>query len=461
MKVLFVAFEYPPLASSGVHRSLRFSKYLPQFGITPIVITTDAQSCIETFGGPIDAELLKELPVSLTIERISCPKPPHPSTGFAAWKRIFFALAEPLAKWWTPELEKQLPGLIEKHQPAAIYVSLPPFSMGPLWRRLARQYQLPLVLDFRDLWSQWGSAPHASWLHYRLKHRQEEQCLAAAARVICATSQVREDLLSVHPRIAPEKLVTITNGYDAEISDWSLEKRDGAGDEFIIGYVGSFYYAPSARQAMMQSWWRKKPHRMLQFSPRREDWLYRSPYFFFRAVARLLEKRPELRSSLKIRFAGRKPEWIDAQISEFGLTDRVELVGHLDHKSCLEFQSCCDALLMTSAKVSGGLDYCISSKTFEYFMARKPILGLITEGTQKEILQKSGMAVLCDPDDAQSAAAEIGRLMDGQVSLTPDVAFLKTLHRRELTRSLAEVFLQLKAPETASFISSRSKSHSQ
>jgi len=367
------------------------------------------------------------------------------------WKRIFLSFEEPQGRWWRTYLEEQLPGILERHKPEAIYVSLPPFSMGPLWHGLAQQYQLPIVFDFRDLWSQWGTSPNPTWFHYRQKVKWEKKCLTLASRVVCATSQVREELLLTHPEIPPAKLVTITNGYDAEITDWSLIPNPCAkSGKYVIGYIGSFYYTPATQEAMMKPWWKKPPHRMLQFSPRREDWLYRSPYFFFRAVAALLARRPELRDRIVIRFAGRKPDWLDAQVAEFGLTGMVESVGHLEHRKCLEFQEQCDCLLITSEKIPGSIGYAISLKTFEYFTARKPILAIVAEGSQQEILAKSGMAVLCDPDASEETAAAIEELVEGRVELLPDATFLATLHRRELTRALADVFHALKEETPAS-----------
>jgi hypothetical protein len=41
MKVLIIAFVYPPLGGSGVQRTLKFSKYLPEFGWQPYVVCSD------------------------------------------------------------------------------------------------------------------------------------------------------------------------------------------------------------------------------------------------------------------------------------------------------------------------------------------------------------------------------------------------------------------------------------
>lgn len=444
MKILLVCFEFPPLGGGGVQRSMAFSKYLPQFGITPITVTTDLDSFkIQMENHPIDESHLERLHQDLIVERVSCPgRFKHTLGKFGTWRSIFFSLVEQQAKCWRPELDRDLPQLIEKYRPEAIYVSLPPFGMGPLWVEISQKYSLPLIVDFRDAWSQWRVSPYGSWFHYALTLLLERRCLKAAAHVICSSDQIRADLLKLHQGVAPEKLVTITNGYDVDVIDWSINRGQDGG-KFIIGYVGNFYYSPKARDSMMTPWWRKRPNRMIQYAPRKEDWLYRSPYFFFRAVKALLDEHPVLKDRLRIRFAGSKPDWIDEQVNFFELAEIVEFVGYLDHESVIQFQTECDALLVTSSKVIGGCDYSIAGKTFEYFTMKKPIIGFVTEGAQKKILEQSGMAIVCDPDDVNTSVVQLLKLIRRESVLTPNNDFLDSLHRKNLTQRLAEVLHEI------------------
>ncbi|MFZ3371837.1 MAG: hypothetical protein WA131_02250, partial [Desulfitobacteriaceae bacterium] len=56
-KVLVIAYFFPPLGGSGVQRTLKFVKYLPKFGLQPIVSTV-------RYGHNFayDESLLKEIP---------------------------------------------------------------------------------------------------------------------------------------------------------------------------------------------------------------------------------------------------------------------------------------------------------------------------------------------------------------------------------------------------------------
>ena len=448
MNILFVALEFPPLGGIPVRRSMGFSRYLPEFGVEPIVVTSDKDSLRQMFHTPIDDSGLDEIHPGLRIERIPCP-PRHSyqhQSRLARFFRSFFSISgDPHGQSWRPHLERRLHALVKAHAPEAIYVSLPPFSMAPLWCELNRNLHLPLILDFRDAWSQLCVGPYWTWLHYQATRRLERQCLLRANRVICSSDQILEDFLATHPGVQRRKFVTILNGFDRDIDDWpSFTSVRAPHEPFVVGYVGSFYYTPAALDGVFRPWWKKRPHHYLQFVPRKEDWLYRSPYFFFRAVEALLQRKPELRVRLKIRLAGTKPAWIDDQVKAFGLQDVVEFLGVLSHGKALQFQAECDALLVTSSKVIDGRDYSIAGKTFEYFQTQKPILAFVTEGAQKDILVRSGLAVICDPDDVPDSVAKMADLVEGRSRFQPNQTFLRGLHRRELTRKLAEVILEVR-----------------
>lgn len=182
---------------------------------------------------------------------------------------------------------------------------------------------------------------------------------------------------------------------------------------------------------------------MLQYMPRKQDWLYRSPYFFFKALKHLQLIRPAVFKRIKVEFVGKKPDWLTDMIREMGLDEQVSLLGEKTHKDALWFQKGCDLLLITSAKMIGGRDYSIAGKTFEYIQAQKPILSFASEGAQKDILKKTGLALICDPDNEQQSAEKILSLISGELVLTPDFQFIGSLSRKALSGQLAQLLNQV------------------
>ena len=89
--------------------------------------------------------------------------------------------------------------------------------------------------------------------------------------------------------------------------------------------------------------------------------------------------------------------------------------------------------------VVGGQDYSIAGKTFESISMQKPIIGFVAEGAQIRILARTGMAVICDPDDTDGSDATLKKLISGEWQAQPDTEFLNSLHRRTLTGKLANI----------------------
>ena len=54
-RVLFLAYYFPPLGGGGVQRSLAFTRYLPEHGYEPLVVTGPAGDGVQW--GPKDATL--------------------------------------------------------------------------------------------------------------------------------------------------------------------------------------------------------------------------------------------------------------------------------------------------------------------------------------------------------------------------------------------------------------------
>ncbi len=167
------------------------------------------------------------------------------------------------------------------------------------------------------------------------------------------------------------------------------------------------------------------------------------PISFFKALQEINRSKPELGKKIKIKFAGKSQAWLPEMIASFGLERQVDLLGEISHVESLALQANCDALLITSAKQLGGRDYSIAGKTFEYLQMQKPIIAFVCEGAQKDLLTKSGTALLCDPDRTEESVTLLSRLFEGKTELHPDTEFLAGLSREKLTAELAKIIKSL------------------
>jgi hypothetical protein len=437
INILFIAFEFPPLNRGGVYRPLAFVKYLKQYGINPVVITLDPVSFADMYDSfTTDETLGSDVIRKTTIVPVPSKKSKR-RTRVGEFVSVYFSILGKEAKNWKGNYFQALPELISRYRPEAIFATVPPFSILPLVLKTANRYKLPLVLDFRDAWSQWRILPYGTRMHYWLNLELERKYLSKADAVIVTSQQTLGDFKQLHPGIPSSRFHYIQNGYDGELEKWKAVNPDK--EQISIGYVGSFYFSPDARKQMLKPWWKKRGHRMLQYIPQRQDWLYRSPWFFFKSLQWLKKLDPVTAARIQVKFVGKSAPWLEDMIRESGLEDQVHLCGVKPHGEALVFQKECDMLLITSAKRIGGNDYSIAGKTFEYIQAQKPILAFVPAGAQKELLQKTGMALICDPDQEEDSAKDMIRLLKGEMKLEPETAFIRSLSRELLTGSLSEI----------------------
>ncbi|MEI6817203.1 MAG: hypothetical protein WCL14_11370, partial [Bacteroidota bacterium] len=63
-KILIITYYFPPSGGAGVQRALKFVKYLPQFGIEPIVLTVDENKASYPL---VDSSLINDIPKEVKV----------------------------------------------------------------------------------------------------------------------------------------------------------------------------------------------------------------------------------------------------------------------------------------------------------------------------------------------------------------------------------------------------------
>ncbi|MBI2270824.1 MAG: hypothetical protein HYU69_10790 [Bacteroidetes bacterium] len=444
--IIFIAYQFPPLNTGGSIRPLKFVKYFHQYEINPIVCTLSPKSYELVYDEfSTDNEMLREIPPQIEIRHIPSEKLINKQIGkIKNFINIYFnVIGGYEGNFWKKNLFHELESIFKTHKPKLILISAPPFSIIPLAVEASKKYNVPLILTMRDSLSMWIDRPYASYIHFWKTKQLEASFFLHAKSIVGVTKQMINDWKQIHGNVFDNKYEVITNGLDVKIEDiYSSQDQFTphiSDKKFVIGYVGSFYYIPQMREQIFSPWWKRKPNRMIQYVPRKEDWLYRSPYFFLKAVQYLITHKPELKDKLSIIFVGQKPDWLDSMVKEFGLEKVITHLGQISYENSLKFQHSCDALLATSVKVIGGEDYCIAGKTFEYVTMRKPILGFVTKGAQLDFLEGSGMALICNPDHTALSARKLYKLITGKYQFKPDIEFLKQFERVSLTEKISNI----------------------
>lgn len=443
-RILFIALEFAPVQTTGAFRSIKFVKYLRQFGIEPVVVTIEPSEGSKIFSGPINPKLLEDIPDATEIIHLT-------ATGkmFSAHKtmralRLWTSFNDGYYRRYRDSLQSAIDRALASGPVHAVYASLPPFGAGMLALDASRRMSVPMLIDMRDAWSQVCIGPFPSYVHYLTTLAEEGKVLGSADRIVTVTPQLSAQFLRVQPKLKPEQMVVLPNGYDhaqAAPITASASSSSPSDETFDVAYVGSYYYDP--RYAQSVAWYRTPPHRWLHYKPSNYSWLHRSPEFFFRAWAKLKEIKPQIASRLRYHHIGSTPNWLKDMAARHGVQDACIFHGFVAFQQLPMILNDMDAFLCTAGKPEVGPDYCLASKTFDYLAYGKPLIGFVGEGAQRDFLAKCGLGKIATPDTTEEGVALLEDVLTRKQCVQLDTGYLAQFDRELIAGQLAETLRAL------------------
>ncbi len=364
--LLLVAYHYPPEgSSSGVLRTLKFSRYLPGYGWTPHVLTLR-----ERIYQVRDDGLKAEIPPEATVHRV------------AAWDTVrHFSIRGRHLEWmavpdryisWFPFAVAQGLKVIRRVDISALFSTSPPPTAHLIAGALKLRTGLPWVADFRDPWIEDGIHPRPGSLRFRVESRLERFVIHWADRVTVTTPEFRVNLLERYPDLPPGKFRVIFNGYDEgdfrHIGDGTVPSR------FEILHAG-------------------------MVTPE-----YRDPVPLLRAVSSLIQEGQLPRAEVRIVFLGggaylETPAFCRT-VAELELMEVVQILGRIPHRNALSRLREAAVLLLLQA--SDDTRSLIPAKAFEYLRVGRPILALTPDGATSALLRSAGVGAIVDPSSPKS-----------------------------------------------------------
>ena len=370
-----VAFHYPPYqGGSGVHRTLKFSKYLPEHGWQPILLSAHPRTypCVGT-------EQLAEIPNQAIVERAFAL-----DTGrHLSWRGRYLgimALPDQWASWWWGGVFTGLK-LVQKHRPDIIWSTYPIATAHLIGLTLHRLTGLPWVADFRD------SMTEDNYPRDPLTRRSflwiESRAIKYASGLIFTAPSTRKMYLDRYPNLEADRCVVIPNGYD---------EKDFTGIE--------------AARALDNS--NGRALRLLHAGLIYTD--DRDPGAFFRALSRL--KKAGCISphtiTIDLRASGSE-DYYAALLKECCIDDIVRLLPPVSHRKALEDCTNADALLLFQA---ASCNHQIPAKVYEYLRLGRPILALTPhEGDTAVLLRETGGATIVDLADEEMIVSALPRII--------------------------------------------------
>lgn len=376
-RVLMVAYHFPPLAgSSGIQRTLRFVRHLPQFGWEPIVLTAHPRAYERT-----SADLLRDVPEGTVVERaFALDTARHLSLA----GRYPAALARP-DRWRSWRLGAVPAGLalIRRHRPDLVWSTYPIATAHVIGSALNRRSGLPWVADFRDPMAQDGYPPDPkTWQSFK---RIEEDVFRHAAASTFTTPGAVRYYRQRYPAVDPARMVLIENGYDEE----------------------SFPPEPSGARRPLVEGALTLLHSGLLYPVERD------PTQLFAAVRKLVDEGRATPATLRLRFrAAAHEDFAMPLVERYGLQAMVEFLPPVPYREALDEMMRADGLVILQA---ANCNDQVPAKLYEYLRARRPILALTDPaGDTAHTLRASGITTIAPLDDADAIAQLLRAFADTQ-----------------------------------------------
>jgi glycosyltransferase involved in cell wall biosynthesis len=362
LKVLLVAYHFPPMNNSGVQRPLAMLKLLPRFGIDVSVLT-------HTYSR---SDLLSEPNVLRVYDTNSKGVGKLLHYPLRILQRVSRALGRSTS-WhgaWTRGVKRRAESVFEVAKPDLVMSTYPPVETLDLGLYLSQQYAVPLVADFRD--GLLFEPIEAEMLRSKSTHsryREIEQGIVRQAAGIITVSEPISDYFRAEYR--HQAVLTIPNGFDQD-EPWlepGADELDGA--KFNLVYTGRLGLSEKGRHASV----------------------------FTEAVMRLVKDVPEVADKLRIHLVGEFSAAEKGELTELIALGIVRLHGLVDRARALGFQRAATMLLLvaTSGKTSVA-----TGKLFEYLNAGRPILGVTRNTAAEKIILQTRAGFVVDPADSDA-----------------------------------------------------------
>lgn len=431
MKLLLVSYYYPPMGGAGVQRALKFSKYLGEFGVQPVVLAAEDASYLQ------DPSLLADVPAGVEVLRVpfqpllqralarrtaaagtSAAAPATPSR--ARWRDaalgLWAAAQFPDDKaGWARRALAPARALLRDERIEMILSSAPPMAAHALARRLAREVGLPWVADYRDLWTDNPGYLAPGWRRV-LDRGTEARWLRQAAGVVTVTPGWQQRFERQLGAATP--VAFIPNGYDeADFNALPAPPSAPADGAFRLVHTGSFY------------------------GPR-------DPATLLDGLARYLAAAPAGAAGarpLRLRLVGTIGSRFDAVLARFDARHPgvVERRAYVPHPEALAEMVAADALLLVVGAGAPGRDGAVVAgtlpgKVFEYLRSGRPVLLLgDPQGDAAQLLRRHGRGWVADETQPAQIAEALARMMAAPAPPAPPGADVTRFERRALAGELA------------------------
>lgn len=348
-KVIILSFYFPPDNAIGGQRPYGFAKHLSDYNWKPIIITankknrdykydnmevykTEYKDLEQKYKKNIDKKIQFDLTNSNNVKMLY-----NKLLKVYNYFLRFYLYPDKAIGWNEKKILETIDKITKKEKIDYIISTGPPQYTHILAHKIYEKFNIPYVIDFRDLWYL-NPYRHHNNIILKFLDKIKERKIINSSKAIITVSNTWEKWLR---KRYPNKIITcIRNGYNEEdFKKINLNKKK-ENDSLVITYAGSLYNGKRNVEPLLKA-----------ISNLNKD---KVKFVFFGKETGLVKKIAQSYS-------------IDNNLIIKGYKDRSYVIKYLTENT--------DILLFLNwdnEKEAGT----IAGKLYEYFALKKPILGI-------------------------------------------------------------------------------------
>lgn len=359
-EVVLLADSFPPIVNGGVYRPLSLVRFATKHGWR-VTVHTKAADRQSTVGEALAARVPAEVTVHRLIQNL--PRLPAAIDVDGGLANALLVVESVLAA---------------PSRPRVVIATGPQFHNFVAGLLLKQLVGSKLVLDYRDEWSE---CPFDFVQKGRANAWWEDRCLGASDLVIFTTPSMRLHALQRFPTLDESKTCVVENGSEADDGE-SHERSEilefmRTDDRTSICFLGSLGQ-------------------------------HTDPSSFLMALNQVLERRAELRNSIRILWIGNQdPERLAAiaALDRFGVSRCFGQVSQAEARLIMEHSR---ALLLI---VNREMDRYRPGKLYSYLAARPPILVFGSSGETGQLVSELRAGVVVDNGDSAELEGALATML--------------------------------------------------
>lgn len=370
MKILLIAYYYPPINSGGTNRPVQMAKYLPQLG-HPVTVLTHSYRGDRFDDQSGDQTVIRVKDISYNKDRAQFSRKLQ-WLGLRLFTEILnkCGIYHSIYSWWKRRVIKHSDRIIREVDPDIVLATYPPVETLELGLYFSRKYNIPLIADFRDglLFEPIEDKRINQYRCIRDTYRDiERQTLRHARFVTTICSPITRYFRDTYPQTSAV-VETISNGFDPDDYRDIPVQDSFSSHNFNILHVGRFSLSDPTISADG----------------------------FFKALRQLIHEKPHLKNTIRVHLAGELNRAELDSIQDLIQENIVIYYGLVPRGHCLGMQRQADLLLIITRP---GRRSAVSAKIFEYLYSRRPIIALTHQTVVEEIVNATQTGWVIHPAD--------------------------------------------------------------